>query len=173
MCSLSTAWRAVIPNDPRGISGKLCKFAVRILLFLGAYLSYVIAKCDIFPTALIESGVCLSNNGHIICGARVIGAGTLIHDHVTIGMNLFDSGTPEIGRNVWIGPWSIIYGNIKVGDGVTILPNTVLTKSVPDGVIGSGSPCLLSWLDYVLLVFQPSSYETIRWWLVIRRTPRL
>jgi acetyltransferase-like isoleucine patch superfamily enzyme len=41
---------------------------------------------------------------------------------------------------VWIGPWSIIYGNIKVGDGVTILPNTVLTKSVSDGVIVQGNP---------------------------------
>jgi serine O-acetyltransferase len=89
---------------------------------------------------VLQPGVCLSDRGHIILGARVIGAGTMIHDRVTIGMNLFDEGIPVIGNDVWIGPNCIIYGNILVGDGVTILPNTVLAKSVPGCVVLLGNP---------------------------------
>jgi acetyltransferase-like isoleucine patch superfamily enzyme len=34
----------------------------------------------------------------------------------------------------------VITGNITVGDGVTILPGTVLTRSVPAGALVKGNP---------------------------------
>jgi len=112
----------------------------RFLAHLGAYLSKVLAKCEIMELSRLEAGVYLSDYGHVILGASSVGSGTMIHDHVTIGMNLWDRGIPEIGRNVWIGPRCLVYGSITVGAGVTLLPGTVLTKSVPPGVVVQGNP---------------------------------
>ena len=64
----------------------------------------------------------------------------MIHHPVTIGMNLADKGKPIIGGNVWIGPHSVIYSNITLGDGATVLPGTVLTKSIPAGAVVQGNP---------------------------------
>jgi serine acetyltransferase len=47
---------------------------------------------------------------------------------------------PDIGENVWIGPDTIIYGNIKVGDGAVIGPKTVVNKSVPPRCMVYGNP---------------------------------
>jgi acetyltransferase-like isoleucine patch superfamily enzyme len=58
-------------------------------------------------------------------------------------MSHVDSGCPNIGRNVWIGANCVIYGAITIGDGVTLLPNTVLTKSIPAGVVMQGNPARL------------------------------
>ena len=47
---------------------------------------------------------------------------------------------PELGNFVKIGPNSLIYGGIKIGNGVIIAESTVLTKSVPDFFIVKGNP---------------------------------
>lgn len=88
----------------------------------------------------IEGGVFISNGGNVIVGASRIGSGTIIHQRVTIGRNLMDRGRPHIGRNVWIGPDCVMFGNISIGDGATILPHTVLTRSVPANVVIQGNP---------------------------------
>ena len=59
-------------------------------------------------------------------------------------MHLADSqhltGIPVIGKNVWIGPDTIIHGDITVGDGATILGGSVLTKNVPPRCVVAGNP---------------------------------
>ncbi len=104
------------------------------------YASAVHAKCQIGRDAAIDAGVYLSPRGHIVVGARRIGAGTVIHDRVTIGARATDRGTPTIQRRVWIGPGSVIYGDICVGEGATILPRTVLSRSIPPGTVVAGNP---------------------------------
>jgi serine acetyltransferase len=91
----------------------------------------------------IEGGVCFSDQGHIIFGAKKTGAGTVIGTRVTVGMGHADKGRPEIGRNVWIGSDCVIYGAISIGDGATLLPGSVLTKSIPPGVVVQGNPARL------------------------------
>jgi serine acetyltransferase len=118
------------------------------VVHLGCYLSRVIAKCYILHSTQFEPGVYLSNRGHIILGARSVGTGTLIHDRVTIGRNIQNMDIPEIGRNVWIGPNCVISGDITIGDGVTILPNSVLTKSLPPGVMVQGNPARILQRDF-------------------------
>jgi serine O-acetyltransferase len=126
---------------PSSNSERLFKLFLRMLLKFGVYLSRILTKCEFQPRTVICSGIYLSDCGHIMLGARAIGSGTIIHNRVTIGKNnIGDRGHPEIGRNVWIGPQSVIYGNISIGDGVTILPNTVITRSVPPGVMIQGNP---------------------------------
>jgi serine O-acetyltransferase len=91
----------------------------------------------------IEGGICFSDQGHIIFGPKKTGAGTVIGTRVTVGMGHADKGRPEIGRNVWIGSDCVVYGAISIGDGATLLPGTVLTKSIPPGVVVQGNPARL------------------------------
>jgi serine acetyltransferase len=86
----------------------------------------------------IEEGIFFSDKGYIIFGPKKTGAGTVIGTRVTVGLAHMQS--PEIGRNVWIGSDCIIYGGITIGDGATLLPSTVLTKSIPAGVVMQGNP---------------------------------
>ena len=111
-----------------------------IALRAGNYLSRVLVKSELLPNTEIAGGVYLSNRGHLVLGARSIGSGTIIHERVTIGMGLPGIEVPEIGSNVWIGPDCVIYGEITVGDGATVLPGSVLTKSIPPGSIVQGNP---------------------------------
>jgi serine acetyltransferase len=114
--------------------------AMRIVQQWASYASVIFAKCDVLASVEIEPGVYLADGGHLIIGARRIGAGTIIHHRVTIGMNLADQGKPTLGANVWIGPDTVIYGPITIGDGATILPGTVLTKNIPAGTVVQGNP---------------------------------
>ncbi|MGZ8915528.1 MAG: hypothetical protein ACXW1Z_20775 [Methylobacter sp.] len=101
------------------------------------------AKSDIRNDCEIEGGIIFSDQGHIIFGAIKTGAGTVIGTRVTVGMSHADMGRPEIGRNVWIGSDCVVYGAISIGDGATLLPGTVLTKSIPAGVVLQGNPARL------------------------------
>ena len=108
--------------------------------FISFFISILFCKSDILASTSLAGGIYLSDYGHIIMGAHSVGSGTIIHNRVTIGKNLIGEGTPEIGRNVWIGPYCVIYGDVKIGDGVTVLPYTVLTKSIPAGAVVQGNP---------------------------------
>lgn len=118
----------------------LVRLLFKLVVHLGVYLSRLLNKSYILSSTLIEPGVYLTNRGYLTINARKIGSGTLIHDRVTIGQNIMNSGTPEIGRNVWIGSNSVISGGIVISDGVTVLPNTVLTKNLPQDVVVQGNP---------------------------------
>jgi serine O-acetyltransferase len=124
------AWRA----------GRAAGWPRRVLSALLEYVVHVTAKSEIRLETVLDGGVYLSDRGHIVVGARSIGAGTIIHDRVTIGWGVRSMGMPEIGRDVWIGTGSVIAGGLEIGDGVTILPGTILTRSVPAGCVVEGNP---------------------------------
>lgn len=96
-------------------------------------------QSDIAKDCEIDGGVSFSDQGNIIFGAKKAGSGTVIGTRVTVGMNHADMGRPEIGRNVWIGSDCVIFGAITIGDGATLLPGTVLSKSIPPGVVMQGN----------------------------------
>jgi serine acetyltransferase len=97
-------------------------------------------KSEIRSDCEIDGGVCFSDQGYIILGALKIGAGTVIGTRVTVGRSHIDGGLPKIGRNVCIGSDCVIYGAINIGDGSTLLPGTVLTKTIPVNVVIQGNP---------------------------------
>jgi serine acetyltransferase len=128
-------------SELRRASGWTLKtICMRLLSELGRWLVTFLAKAEVLGSVRIEPGVYLSNRGNLVIGAQCIGAGTIIHHRVTIGMSLLSRGTPSIGANVWVGPDCVIYGNIDVGAGATVLPGTVLTKSIPPGAVVRGNP---------------------------------
>lgn len=107
---------------------------------IGYKIAIVVAKADVVSGTHIAPGVCLSDRGNIIIGAKEIGAQSIIHHRVTIGMALLSEGRPSIGERVWIGPDCVVYGAIDVGDGATLAPGSVVTKHVPPRTVMSGNP---------------------------------
>ncbi|WP_295578873.1 hypothetical protein [uncultured Lamprocystis sp.] len=109
-----------------------------------------IAKIYITPDTQIGTDIWLSDSGHMIIGAFSLGHGCVIHKRVTIGMAHSNKGhLPRIGSNVWIGSNCLIYGGIQIADGVTILPGTVLSKSVPaTGIVLQGNPARVICNDF-------------------------
>lgn len=63
----------------------------------------------------------------IINDKAKIGANARIHACVNIGAS--NGGAPIIGDNVYIGPGAKIFGDIKLGNNVTIGANAVVNKS--------------------------------------------
>ena len=101
---------------------------------------FFVAKAHLANSTRLAPGVYLPDGGHIVIGAHEIGTETVIQPRVTIGMGIVEGGPPRIGSRVWIGSDSVIYGAIVIGDGATILPGTVVTKSIPPGAVVSGNP---------------------------------
>ncbi|MHB8813207.1 MAG: LbetaH domain-containing protein [Steroidobacteraceae bacterium] len=117
---------------------------LRLLILYGRAFAIVLAKSDIYYATVIDEGVHLSDRGQLIIGARRIGRGTIIHDRVTIGVKAGAAVIePIVGENVWIGSDCVIYGDIAIGDGATILPETVLSMNVPPRAVVAGNPATI------------------------------
>lgn len=106
-----------------------------------AFLVKLIHHVDIFA-ADIGPAFYIGHVGTIYFGKTRVGENVSVAHNVTIGIGLSDGvqAVPSLGRNVWIGSGSILYGNIRIGDGVTINTGTVLSRSVPDGCLVGGNP---------------------------------
>ena len=80
--------------------------------------------------------------GIVIAGSSVIGKNCTLHQNVTIGNGFSqgNSGHSSIGDNVVIFPGAVIAGNLKIGNHVLVLANSVVTKNVPDNSIVGGIP---------------------------------
>jgi serine acetyltransferase len=134
---LSHYYYALRPRTGR----TLPTMGLRLLILIGRAFAIVLAKSDISHAAAIDEGVHFSDGGQLTIGARRIGRGTIIHDRVTIGVKAGGEGAmPIIGENVWIGSDCVIYGNIAIGDGATIFPETVLSMNVPSRAVVAGNP---------------------------------
>jgi serine O-acetyltransferase len=117
---------------------------LKLVLLLGRIMAITCAKSDISESACIDGGVYLSDNGYLIVGPRRLGRGSMIHQRVTIGAKAGAGPIkPSIGENVWIGPDCVIYGDITIGDGATILPGTVLSMNVPPRAVAAGNPATI------------------------------
>jgi serine acetyltransferase len=125
-------------RDPR----RLRWWCARVLRSIGTAFSVVLCRSSLICDCEIDGSAYLSNRGYLICGARSIGTGSLIHGRCTFGFAVArrNEGRPVIGRNVWIGPDCIISGAVTIGDGATLLPGSFLTFDVPPGAVVKGNP---------------------------------
>jgi serine acetyltransferase len=130
---LCLRWRDL--RNPLWWIGRLCKS-------LGDGFNVIFCRSQFAEDCEIDGAAYLSNHGYLFCGARSIGAGSLIHDHCTFGHAVAGGGDgrPTIGKDVWIGPDCVIAGPLTIGDGATVLPGSILTFSVPPCAVVKGNP---------------------------------
>ena len=53
---------------------------------------------------------------------------------------IYSKGPVVIGNNVWLGEKSSIMPGVKIGNGVVVAANAVVTHDVPDNCIVAGVP---------------------------------
>lgn len=126
----------------RGIcTGRLSflQFPLAVIYQVARFLLVVFCKISILESARISPGVFLSNQGNIVLGARSVGPGGVIAENVTVGVGL-QGVQPVLGANVTIGPGSVVFGAIEIGDDVVIEGNTILCKNIPGGFWVGGNP---------------------------------
>ncbi|MBT2730141.1 hypothetical protein J7E63_25120 [Bacillus sp. ISL-75] len=113
------------------------------ILFFVLYIPFRnITGVELHPQAKIGRGVFIPHCTNIIISKdAIIGENLTIHQSVTIGVNYNNNKAPLIGDNVFISCNSTLIGNIKIGNNVTILPNSCVTKSCElDGSLLGGVP---------------------------------
>ena len=62
-------------------------------------------------------------------GGVRIGENCCVMNNVNIGANGGSDKCPRIGRDVYIGPGAVLYGDIEIADGCYIGANAVVNKS--------------------------------------------
>lgn len=92
--------------------------------------------CDIPPHTKI-GGVRFNHRGlgTVIHPASIIDENVWIEHHVCLGQKTGQSVGPHICRDVVIGCYSIILGDVTVGEGSIIGAGSVVTHDIPAGVI--------------------------------------
>lgn len=111
-------------------------------------------SCEFGQNITIGSDVYINFDCTILdCGQVTIGDHTLIGPHVGIysGNHVLDAQeraagglVPKpihIGRRVWIGGNSILLPGVTIGDDSVIGAGSVVTHSIPAGVVAAGNPC--------------------------------
>lgn len=93
------------------------------------------------PPNVCGPGLRIFHYGWIIINEKTrIGENLTIYPGVEIGHKFRGGDAPTIGDNCFIGAGVKIFGPIHIGNNVTIAPNTVVTKDVPDNCVIGGVP---------------------------------
>jgi serine O-acetyltransferase len=123
-----------LKNCTRGPIGRtLHLITATYFRFLSIYMSFTI------PPNTCGPGLRLNHWGTIVISPDArIGAGARLNVCVNIGLK--DGKAPHLGDNVYIGPGAMLFGGIRLGDGVRIGANAVVNKSFPDGAVLAGVP---------------------------------
>lgn len=111
--------------------------------------SVVLWGIHIDDRADIGPGLYIAHPGGILVGPVRMGKDCNIAHHVTIGRRVdLENGVPTFGDRVWIGTQSVVFGGIRIGDGVTIGPLTVVARNLPARALVMGNPMRVLRLDY-------------------------
>jgi serine O-acetyltransferase len=90
------------------------------------------------PINTFGPGLCLPHYGTIVVTSKAtVGSNCRLHPGTTIGAY---HGAPTIGNNVYIGPGARIFGDVTIGNYVSVGANAVVTKSFGDSLAIGGVP---------------------------------
>lgn len=101
-------------------------------------LLYAVYSFSVSPFADIGKGLWGSMRNLGVATYPKIGKNALIHGNVTIASQ--GKYSPVLGDNVHIGTGAVIVGKVRIGNNVTIAPNSVVIANVPDNCTVMGNP---------------------------------
>jgi serine O-acetyltransferase len=108
----------------------------------------VLTSIDLPPAAEIGPGLLIPHTGFVVVavGAR-IGSNCTLTQGITIGHSLggksSGNGVPVIGDRVYVGPSSVIIGNLTIGNDALVGAGAIVIRSVPPGGVVVGNPARL------------------------------
>lgn len=133
----------------RTVPFKPLRLVLKLIHYLTQKLCIIFWGIYIDEGARIGPGLYIGHFGGVIIGPVEIGEDCNIAHQVTIGRRVDGvPGLPVIGDRVWIGVGSLLFGNIRIGSGVTIGPYTVVSRSLPAKVMVIGNPMRVLRKDY-------------------------
>ncbi|NOU51923.1 serine O-acetyltransferase [Pseudoalteromonas sp. JBTF-M23] len=115
------------------------KFLSRVLSNLNRFLTGI----EIHPGAIVGRRFFIDHGIGVVIGeTAVIGDDVTIYHGVTLGGTSWVKGKrhPTLGDGVIVGAGAKVLGPIKIGNGVKVGSNSVVTKEVPDNTTVVGVP---------------------------------
>ncbi len=114
----------------------LVKYYTRALNILNTRLAIRLGFA--IPINTFGPGLCLPHYGTIVVASdSQIGKNCRMHPGTVLGRF---HGAPIIGDNVYLGPGAKLFGDIKIGNNVSVGANSVVTKSFENNVSIAGIP---------------------------------
>ncbi len=133
----------------RSVRTPLLRLPLALALAVLRKLCSLLYGIEIDPAAEIGPGLYVAHRGGIFIGPARIGRDCNVAHNVTIGMRSDGTaGLPTLGDRVWIGTGSVLFGPVTVGDGSTIGPLTVVSRSVPPRAMVMGNPMRVVQTEY-------------------------
>jgi serine O-acetyltransferase len=122
-----------------------CRFNKFVYFFPWCILTHLKYKygIDIPAQTKISPGFYIGHFGGIVISSNVvIGRNVNISQGVTLGFQPRgkNKGYPIIGDNVYIGPGSVIFGDIVVGNNVVIGANSIVNRDLSSNSTYAGNP---------------------------------
>lgn len=125
------------------LTNKRLFFAISKILLEHYSIKYGI---EVIYTHKIGKGIVFYHFGTMIVSVVSMGEHCGIRPGVVIGNKGYKTGKPTIGNHVQFGAGCKVFGEIKIGDNVTIGGNAVVTHDVPDNAIVAGIPArIIKW----------------------------
>ncbi len=125
----------------RVVHASLLRLPLKFVYYLLDKLCIIFWGIHIDEHAEIGGGLYIGHFSGVLIGPVRMGCDCNVAHQVTIGRRADGAGgVPTIGDRVWIGVGSVLFGNIHVGDGVTIGPNSVVSRNLPSRVMVMGYP---------------------------------
>ncbi|HZZ93413.1 MAG TPA: hypothetical protein VFE23_12695 [Usitatibacter sp.] len=149
ICALSPGLHSVLAYRFASWLNRNIRFAPlrivpKVVYFVLERIVVILWGTHIDKDARIGPGLYIGHFGGVLIGPVNMGRDCNVGHNVTIGRRAGgDPSVPTIGDRVWIGTGCVLFGGIRVGDGTTIGPLTVVGRNVPARVLVMGNPMRL------------------------------
>lgn len=125
------------------------RYPLKLIHILLDRLCIILWGIHIDVGAEIGPGLYIGHCGGVWVGPVRMGRDCNLAHQVTLGRRADGTpGVPTLGDRVWIGTGSVLFGGIRIGNGVTIGPLTAVARSLPDRVLVIGNPMRVLRRDY-------------------------
>lgn len=113
----------------------------QVLAFLGENCFYQSRRIPVVPHLVkIHNNVCIAADVHIVAHDVIHKVINHLPGSEARGFVPEHLGCIEILDNCFIGSFSVILGNVRIGPNAIVAAGAVVTKDVPEGAIVAGNP---------------------------------